>query len=92
MSKNLSDCHDRQLVSCATVALYFLHCINRALNSLIYGEMFCWFVIFVFNSGECQQITGTMFGTPGSWANDPSCTFDKAWDGSTATYFDGVSA
>jgi hypothetical protein len=33
------------------------------------------------------KLTGTGFGTPGSW-NNSGATFDKALDGSVATYFD----
>jgi len=34
------------------------------------------------------KLTGTSFGTPGSYANSGN-TFDKAFDGNTGTYFDG---
>ncbi len=37
------------------------------------------------------KLTGTPFGTPGSYKNSGS-TFAKVFDGSTATYFDGPTA
>ena len=40
--------------------------------------------------GETQRITGTTFGTPGSWESAGN-TFHKAFDGNTATFFDAGS-
>ena len=37
------------------------------------------------------RIAGTAFGT-GPWSGCPTCTFDKAFDGNTATYFDAAAA
>ncbi len=47
-----------------------------------------------FDSGtgsSLVKLTGTPFGTPGSYRNSGN-TFDKVFDGSTATYFDAPSA
>ncbi len=37
------------------------------------------------------KVTGTAFGTA-PWSNCATCTFDKAFDGNTATYFDAAAA
>jgi hypothetical protein len=37
------------------------------------------------------KITGTTFGT-GPWSGCTTCTFDKAFDGNTTTYFDAAAA
>ena len=37
------------------------------------------------------KVTGTAFGTA-AWSNCPTCSFDKAFDGNTATYFDANDA
>ena len=37
--------------------------------------------------GETQRITGTTFGTPGSWESSGN-TYHKAFDGDMATFFD----
>ena len=38
------------------------------------------------------KITGTNFGTSGSWSGTSSDTYDKAMDGNTATFFDAAAA
>ena len=41
--------------------------------------------------GGDELITGTTFGTPGSWEGGPTA-FDKAFDGNVETFFDAASA
>lgn len=41
--------------------------------------------------GGAGSLTGTAFGTSGTWA-PPADTFDKVFDGNTATYFDSTTA
>ena len=36
-----------------------------------------------------RKLTGTGFGTPGSWGNEPHRTFAAALDGDTTTFFNG---
>jgi mannan endo-1,4-beta-mannosidase len=43
------------------------------------------------SGGTYTKITGTAFGT-GPWSGCTTCTFDKAFDGNTATYFDAAAA
>jgi hypothetical protein len=44
-----------------------------------------------FYSGAAK-LTGTKFGSPGSYTSNPAWTFDKAEDADTTTYFDAAAA
>lgn len=43
-----------------------------------------------YDEGGSAKLTGTPFGTPGSYDNNPSSTFQAVFDGNTSTYFDAA--